>query len=236
MGIVYLADDTRLNRKVAVKALHSHLVADAKQRERFPAGSQGRGIAFASRPWPRSMRSRNWTATSTSFSELRSRRNACGNPGTREIFPKRRASNSRAGRRGTGPRARQGDHSPRPQASQKRDPYASATGKDHRLRTCPYPRLRFDRAALDSNGAVDGVSRVHVSGTTAGRDRGLSIGTFFAFGILLYELLSGTHPFQDRTAACDGRLRFYGTNLPPSPGSTGRSKAIVPALPPERAW
>jgi predicted Ser/Thr protein kinase len=35
MGIVYLADDTRLGRRVALKALHPHVAAGAEQRERL---------------------------------------------------------------------------------------------------------------------------------------------------------------------------------------------------------
>ena len=35
MGVVYLADDTRLGRRVALKALHAHIAAGAEQRERL---------------------------------------------------------------------------------------------------------------------------------------------------------------------------------------------------------
>ena len=35
MGEVYLADDTKLNRKVALKFLSTHLTADLESKERF---------------------------------------------------------------------------------------------------------------------------------------------------------------------------------------------------------
>ena len=35
MGVVYLAEDTKLQRKVAIKFLHSNIITDLKERERF---------------------------------------------------------------------------------------------------------------------------------------------------------------------------------------------------------
>ena len=48
MGVVYLADDTRLGRPVAIKALGSHLTADPSHRERLRR--EARAVAALSHP------------------------------------------------------------------------------------------------------------------------------------------------------------------------------------------
>ena len=40
MGVVYLAEDTRLKRKVAIKFLPDHISADTEQRARFENEAQ----------------------------------------------------------------------------------------------------------------------------------------------------------------------------------------------------
>src|SRR5262245_44022468 len=40
MGKVFLARDTRLNRRVAIKMLHHHMLAEAANRERFQREAQ----------------------------------------------------------------------------------------------------------------------------------------------------------------------------------------------------
>jgi TolB-like protein/Flp pilus assembly protein TadD/tRNA A-37 threonylcarbamoyl transferase component Bud32 len=43
MGVIFRAHDTRLNRQVAIKALHTHLTADAARRERFMREARAAG-------------------------------------------------------------------------------------------------------------------------------------------------------------------------------------------------
>ena len=198
MGIVYLADDTRLNRKVAVKALHSHLVADARQRERFR--QEARAAALLSHPA---------VATVHALEEL---------DGHFYIVSEYVRGETLAA---TLEREKFSPNDALQIAVQVAEGLAEAhdRGIIHRdLKPQNVIRTPQQQAKI-----IDfGLARIHDSDSIEQHltQTGLLMGSpgymspeqlrgdtvdfrsdIFAFGILLYELLSGTHPFQDRTAA-----------------------------------
>ena len=232
MGIVYLADDTRLDRKVAVKALHSHLVADARQRERFR--QEARAAALLSHPAVATVHAleeldghfyivseyvRGETLAATLEREKFSPNDAL------QIAVQVAEGLAEAHDRGIIHRDLKPQNVIRtPQQQPKIIDFGLARIRDSdSIETAP-----------DSNGAVDGVSGIHVSGTTAGRDRGLSIGYFRVRNPALRTAQRYT-PVPGSNRGCnDGCDSAKRTGIPDRDRQgVGRH---CPALPPERAW
>lgn len=223
MGIVYLAHDTRLNRRVAVKELHSHLVADATQRERFRR--EARAAASISHPA---------VATVHALEELDGHFNIVSEyvPGETLAETLERSGLS-------------ADEALRI-ALQVAEGLADAHGRGvvHR----DLKPQNVIRTPQGQPKIIDfGLANIHDSDSTDQHltQTGLLMGTpgymspeqlrgetvdfradIFSFGILLYELLGGTHPFRDRTAAAT-TAAILGNEPPSLTGIDTRFDAIL---------
>ena len=208
MGIVYRATDTRLNRPAAIKVLPENL-ADPEARRRFQREAQM--VSSLNHPHIVTVYDAGeYLDRQYSDHGVRGRRDAT--PVGREAA--RLATDRRAlDRRGRGDR-----HGPRRRHSAPRHQAREHTAREERLReTC---RLR-SREAVRS-GSVRGRCARRDSrhgaellvGTAAYMSpeqmqgwRSTARSDVYSFGLVLYELLSGSRPFADREALQASRSR-----------------------------
>jgi len=223
MGVVYLAEDTRLNRPVALKALSPELVSDPKQQQRF----RREAMVAAALSHPS-------IATVYALEEVSGRfyivsEYVPGPPLREEMASGSGMDPSRVIQIGLQLAGALAAAHERGVVHRDFKPENIVRVDDTRLKI-------VDFGLAIGPGALAGESRLTLSGTIVGTPtymspeqlRGEAVdfrSDIFSFGILLYELATGEHPFGSTTA-----LGTSARILETPPAGIERLRQVCPGL------